>query len=237
MYFVENVSSQLFRAILDFIYTGEFSLQEQFSAEEEQAESIVNKFLQLCKDWNFKREFFEKISQFEQAIYLDIFSTIIHDFEKDIKSLLSDSTTHTRAIVNIVIGDYEMDEQLIEEQEQQIPNEEDTIKVHKCVIVRSSYFSKMFEHGFSESLTNTVRLVNFDKGALIQVLHYIYTDRTEINPSNCVGILIYSQLFGLPQLANNCRNMIRANLSAYNCIQILEISQLYKDQSTGERSY
>ncbi|KAG2381259.1 hypothetical protein C9374_006248 [Naegleria lovaniensis] len=273
---IEDATSDLFKAILDFIYLGEVHLHEDDSASmlndtamndniQKEAEkfTIVNRFLSICKKWNFKSEFFESLCQFDQSIHLDVYTRIISDFERDIASMVNSNESFADVKIILEDEDYiegEEDEMKLltehlknmnsqeetydEEGEQEMENiielpvphqcHYEMVQVHKCMIIRSPFFAKMFEHGFTESLTNTIRFKSnvLDKNALIQVLHYIYTDRsTEITPANCIGILVYSQMFGLSQLASNCRNMIRANLTPHNCAAILEIAQVYKDQA------
>ncbi|KAF0976267.1 hypothetical protein FDP41_004942 [Naegleria fowleri] len=278
---IHDTTSDLFKAILDFIYLGELHLHEDDTTTQHDAVSvdigkeneqftIVNRFLSICKKWNFKSEFFESLCRFDQSLHLDVYTKIISDFERDIVSMVNNHEAFADVKIILEDEDYiegeEMqftenskDSHTFSHQQADVVTQNDTeegtmegiesdhnlllpphschyemVQVHKCMIIRLPFFAKMFEHGFSESLTNTIRFKSnvLDKNALIQVLHYIYTDRsTEITPANCIGILVYSQMFGLSQLASNCRNMIRANLTPHNCSAILEIAQMYKDQA------
>lgn len=84
--------------------------------------------------------------------------------------------------------------------------------------------------GFMESTTGEVEFNNMDKAAVLNVLHFLYTDKLRVSPSNCVGVLIYSIMLGLTEVADHCRSMVNQNLSMENIIQLLEIADLYCDQ-------
>jgi hypothetical protein len=63
----------------------------------------------------------------------------------------------------------------------------------------------------------------------LEILKFMYTDKIEVSGMNCIGVLIYSLLFGLGLLASNCRLLVKENLNENNVSQVLEVSEVYSD--------
>jgi hypothetical protein len=66
----------------------------------------------------------------------------------------------------------------------------------------------------SES-TNGVIELDLNKEAVLEILKFMYTDKIEVTSENCVGVLIYSLMFGLKILASSCRGFFYIKIKRY----------------------
>jgi leucine-zipper-like transcriptional regulator 1 len=106
--------------------------------------------------------------------------------------------------------------------------EKKTIHSHKLFLSRSPFFQNMLNSGMSESSTGIINMeTSYD--TMKEILFYIYSDRIEVTPTNCVAVLIETLLFGLGVLATSCRGMVSENINEKNALQVLEVAEYYAD--------
>jgi hypothetical protein len=82
----------------------------------------------------------------------------------------------------------------------------------------------------SESVEGIIELEGMHTEPIIEILLFLYTNHVEVSSQNCVGVLIYSMIFQLYDLASNCRNIVVQNFNAKNVIAVLEVAELHGDQ-------
>eukprot|EP01027_Heterolobosea_sp_BB2_P000447 GEZU01000641.1.p1 GENE.GEZU01000641.1~~GEZU01000641.1.p1 ORF type:complete len:163 (-),score=31.01 GEZU01000641.1:61-549(-) len=71
------------------------------------------------------------------------------------------------------------------------------VSAHRLFLCRSPYFKSMLTSGMKESSSGMIVFDTMNTEAVYQVLKFMYTDKNEIAPENCVGVLVYSLMFGL----------------------------------------
>jgi hypothetical protein len=198
-------SPLLFEQFLRFLYTGELELE----GEE------VEKFVALAKRWPSPSytELVENICTTNKPTYLDTHQKMIDKYESDLSVLVNNEMMYTD--VQLLLGkDLDM-----------------CVSAHKFILARAPYFHRMFASGFKEAEESQVEFDHMDLEAMLKVLTFIYTDRVDVSPATCLGVLIYSSMLGLVELCNFCRNMVKNVLTKENVLQVLDIADLYKDSA------
>ncbi|KAL9658379.1 hypothetical protein ABK040_015699 [Willaertia magna] len=243
---ITECDATIFDIYLNFLYIAEINVNEKEN---------VKSFLELVKLWSLEKHFplIKKICLTNEQMDLSVTREILKQLHRDLCSLINDNTysdlilvldppqanNNTEESVQeqelLLEGDEEFippmvdDENLlIEEEEKQIEN---GIAVHKLIMARSPFFSRMFvTSGMSESIEKVVHLTDYSKEVMLEVLTFLYTDTLRLTARNCIGILIYCLMFDLTEISNCCRRMICSLLDETNVWSIIDIALLYNDK-------
>lgn len=92
---------------------------------------------------------------------------------------------------------------------------DDVLPAHKLILCRCSFFKSMLTSGMQESIAAEIEL-EFQSEVVLEVLNFLYTDRIEVVPSNCIGVLVYSSMLGLNEVCNYCRSMARYVICSFS---------------------
>ncbi|KAL9647666.1 hypothetical protein ABK040_015155 [Willaertia magna] len=235
---ITECDTNIFEAYLDYLYIAEININEKQN---------VKTFLDLVKNWSLEKHYplVQKICLISEQMDLSVTKEILRQLHKDLCSLINDHTYSDLILVldppqqkaeeeeeiplfedddNLYKEDNEMN--LVEEQQQH-----NGIAVHKLIMARSPFFSRMFvTSGMSESKEKVVHLTDYSKEVMLEVLTFLYTDTLRLTPKNCIGILIYCLLFDLTEISNCCRRLICTLLDVTNVWSIMDIALLYNDK-------
>jgi len=103
--------------------------------------------------------------------------------------------------------------------------QERRIKAHKGVLsVRCDYFQRMFDSDVQESVTNEVKVPDFEPDVFQSMLHYLYTDTLPENFAEVsFGLLVASDKYGIEALKQKCES--DAPLNADNVVEALNVAE------------
>lgn len=198
---ITNCNFDVFSAYIDYLYCGKVKLNDKNNI------AFLPEFSEFLGDHH--TEILKKICS--RDAFIDICQEIMEDMENDFEELI-DSETYSDITLKV------------EDEDINIPS-------HKLILYRSPYFKSMFTSGMLESQTNSIDFQNMDKNAVLEVLNFLYTDRIEVTNENCVGVLVYSLMFGVTEISDYCRAIVGQNLTIQNVVEMLEIADIYNDVS------
>jgi hypothetical protein len=169
----------------------------------------LNKLINLAETWSPDRHapMLRQLCSGE-SFYLDTTDLVLHQLEEDFSQLIN-SELHSDLMLRI--GD-------------------DLMPAHKIILCRSSFFRSMLLSGMQESTAAEIEL-EFNQEVVLEILQFLYTDRIEVSPSNCIGVLVYSSMLGLAEVSNYCRNMAGNLLADDNVFSVLSVAEMYFDLS------
>lgn len=128
-------------------------------------------------------------------------------FEEDMKSLMNDEK-----YADIIF-----------------PFENGKIYAHRAILsLRSPVFNAMFSSNMKES-EKVVQTIKPEGSMEImeEFLRYLYTDKCDINESNCVELLKVASYYKVDRLINMCELLIKENVSIEEAANILFIADRY----------
>lgn len=204
--YIEDCDLDTLEAFIDFLYCGNINLQ---------GEESVERFVSLSQRWH-SDTYTDlitstcSVSSGNSIMYLNTALDLLYQFF-DLELLVNNKDYHTD--VELMLG-----------------GDIESIKAHKFVLCRAPFFKNMFRSGFSESETGIVEFDSMDRDALMAVIKFIYSDRIQLSPQICIGVLVYALMFDLTELQTYCRSIVCSMLNDGNVAQILEIADLYSDQ-------
>ena len=131
--------------------------------------------------------------------------------------------------------------------------------VHKSILAtRSPVFGAMFEHDTKERQENRISITDMDSNVVYQMLRFIYTDKvdTEKLVEFGVGLLVaadkvcvvvittihnllvslYRPQYDLKRLKALCEECLCNNLTAQNCVQMLEVANMHGAEQLKPRA-
>ncbi|XP_066274708.1 kelch-like protein 24 [Branchiostoma lanceolatum] len=101
------------------------------------------------------------------------------------------------------------------------------IPCHRSVLAAcSEYFRAMFCSGHHESKEHKVTIHEVSPGALQLLVDYAYTSKVTITEDNAVKLLEGANFFRFPPVRDACVTFILNNLSAKDCLQILQVGNM-----------
>lgn len=198
---ITNCNFDVFSAYIEYLYCGKVKLKGKNNI------SFLPEFSEFLGDHH--TEVLKKICY--QDAFIDICQEIMDDMENDFEELI-DSTQYSDITLTV-------------------EDEDISIPAHKLILYRSPYFRSMFSSGMLESQTNNIDFQNMDKSAVLEVMNFLYTDRIQVTSDNCVGVLVYSLMFGVSEISEYCRSIVEQHLNIQNVVEILEIADIYNDGS------
>ena len=103
---------------------------------------------------------------------------------------------------------------------------------HKAILMaRSDVFKAMFGHkGTTENETGEVHIVDMEPEDVKQLLHFIYTDKTNLMASNVNNLLAAGDKYNLPKLKLLCGDFMVDKLDVSNAVELLELGQCYRPE-------
>lgn len=108
---------------------------------------------------------------------------------------------------------------------------EKNVRAHKDILTfRSKVFKTMFATEMVETITNNVDIVSIDYDAFIQVLHFIYTGKTEKMDQLADKIFEAAHLYQINDLQLICEKALSENLNFQNAIEVLKLADKYGAQ-------
>ena len=162
---------------------------------------------------------------------------------KDIGSLLSD-TSHTD--ITIIVSPASLSEQvniLAPAQtstskrkhasfESAVESEQSEVRIpaHKCILAaRSPVFRTMFASGMAESLTNEVRIHDFEAVVVKEFIRFLYTEQCDyaILTQYVRELLSIACKYQVSSLKSLCENQLCSTLNTTNVGNILYLADMY----------
>eukprot|EP01027_Heterolobosea_sp_BB2_P009819 GEZU01014446.1.p1 GENE.GEZU01014446.1~~GEZU01014446.1.p1 ORF type:complete len:960 (-),score=385.73 GEZU01014446.1:109-2988(-) len=211
--FISDCNAEVLEAFVHFLYTGKLILSSSNNEEDDNGgtQSNTKQLVEIAKKWSntHHADVIETICSSSKSVFLNIAAEIQNKMESDLERLVdnplySDLTLKTSTRVTYA---------------------------HKLMLCRSPYFTSMLTSGMKESAQSQIEFGDqeLNAEAVLEVLKFLYTDRNEVTPQNCVGVLVSSLMFGLRELSNYCRCVVQQHLTAQNVLDVLEISSFYND--------
>jgi len=205
---IEECNSAVFKAYLNYLYTGELALSSVSNIE-----ALANLCAKWCPDTHYP--IIQELCNPTSEIKLTLAEAVLAQMEKDFETLINNPESSSDLV--LVLGDGADDSCFIH--------------VHKFILCRSAYFKNMLGSGMQESYSEMIELPQYDRNVMIEILRYCYTDKINLNFSNAVGSLIYSSLFQLPDIGNACRNLVGQCLTLDNVCAVMDIAEAYNDNA------
>ena len=104
---------------------------------------------------------------------------------------------------------------------------EERIPAHKLILsMRSPVFRTMFASGMAESLTNEVRIQDFDAAVVKEFLRFLYTDQCEVD-KHAEQLLAMACKYQVPGLKYFCENHLCAMIDSTSVISLLSLAHMY----------
>ncbi|EFC41090.1 predicted protein [Naegleria gruberi] len=211
---IAECDSNTLMKYLKYLYTGTIHLKA--------SESLP--FLSFVQATSEQKHYpiIQKIYSSAESKNIETTMEILNTIQNDFNTLLGDSVDSDLTLV--------LDNN--NETANQGTNEEVIIHAHRLFLSRSPFFSKMLvSSGMLETIEKTVHLKDYYKEVMIDMLKYLYTDRLQLNPNNALGLLIYSLLFDMDELASCCRTLVASLLDKSNVCSIFEVATFHNDKA------
>ncbi|EFC40728.1 predicted protein [Naegleria gruberi] len=231
---ISECQTHIFEKYLEFLYSGSLYLENL---------EVVSQFLEFVKNISTERHYpsLQKICTLDSRKDLSLTKQILADMHKDFATLIDDNTYSDVVVVldqenmfekdSVPMEDGEFNEELLSPLTSATISSSG-ISVHRLIMSRSPFFSRMFvTSGMMETKEKVVHLSDYSKEVMIDLLKYLYTDIIQLSPSNCLGVLVYSLMFDLTDLASCCRRMVISLLDNSTVWVVHEIAILYNEKS------
>lgn len=103
------------------------------------------------------------------------------------------------------------------------------LKAHKAVLsARSPVFNAMFEIEMLENRENLIRIEDFSKEVVEELLKFIYSGKVNNLAKVAKDLLSAADKYELPQLSELCEQFLMSDLSVESAPEILVLSHLHK---------
>ena len=103
------------------------------------------------------------------------------------------------------------------------------MSAHKAVLsARSPVFNAMFETEMLESRENLIRIEDFSKEVVEELLKFIYSGKVSNLAKVAKDLLSAADKYELPQLSELCEQFLMSDLSVESAPEILVLSHLHK---------
>ena len=111
------------------------------------------------------------------------------------------------------------------------------IPAHKLVLsISSPVFEAMFYGELAET-TDTVELPDCEYDSLLELFRYLYSDETNLNGSNVMGVLYLAKKYIVPSLADKCAEYLQDNLDPSNVFSILPCAQKFEEKNLVDQCW
>ncbi len=102
---------------------------------------------------------------------------------------------------------------------------------------RSPVFAAMFQNGMKESITGRVNVKDIQSDIFKELLHYIYTGRTETPLSQEIAQLLFvaAEIYYIQDLKEKCSQFITQCIRTENAISLLTWANRYMDEELEEK--
>lgn len=252
---IEQVETVVFEQYLNFLYSGSLDLKSL-----NEVNSFLEFVKTISPDVHYPAIL--RICTTEEQKDLEVTKLVLSQIHKDFSTLINDHAysdlvvvlDQADAVAQHVGGPTE---EIFEEEPFEIPETSfetnDTagefeheimspltrntvptggIAVHRLIMSRSPFFSRMFvTSGMMESKERVVHLTDYSTEVMLEVLSYLYTDTIRLSPRNCLGILVYCIMLDLVDMASVCRRMVVSLLEDSIVWSVIEIAMLYNDKT------
>jgi len=110
------------------------------------------------------------------------------------------------------------------------------IRAHKGILAaRSEYFDKMLSTKMKEGLSGEIEVKHMEMSVCRTILEYIYSGKVESSQLN-VEILAEAEKMGLFNLKKECSTKLIQDLSAGNCVKMIQAGDLHKDEDLKNKA-
>lgn len=110
--------------------------------------------------------------------------------------------------------------------------DEEDIPVHSMILAaRSPVFAAMFNHDTKEKQTGEVAIVDVAASAMEDILQYMYTGDID-NPTteNVLPLYAAAEKYDITDVKKICSEFVLRNLSVEWVCDVIEFSELYRDE-------
>jgi hypothetical protein len=196
---IEELSTENFEILLEFIYSGNFLIK---------GIDNIMEILNYCEKYDqISFQLLSKICS-GKDVYLNITNEIINNIQKDLSILLNNESFSD---ITLLLKD------------------NSKIFSHKIILSRCPFFYKMLNSGMEETTSKELSLETYETSPMLDILKFLYTDKVNIEMENCIGVLIYSLMLEIKVLIENARDMVSHYFTTENILSIIEIAELYSD--------
>lgn len=106
--------------------------------------------------------------------------------------------------------------------------DDESFAVHKVVMVAcSDYFQAMLTSNMKECQESTVELKGITANGLRIIVDFAYTGELKLNTQNVEDVLSAATHLQVSDAMNLCSKYLEASISVQNCVDILNIAELY----------
>lgn len=106
--------------------------------------------------------------------------------------------------------------------------DDESFAVHKIVMVAcSDYFQAMLTSNIKECKEKTVELKGITANGLRIIVDFAYTGELKLNMPNVEDVLSAATHLQVSDAMNLCSKYLEASISVQNCVDILNIAELY----------
>ncbi|EDO38441.1 predicted protein [Nematostella vectensis] len=107
-----------------------------------------------------------------------------------------------------------------------------TFSAHRLVLAAGSpFFHGLFTTEMKEKQENKIVLKQVKASVMENVLEYLYTGKTSLNPENAEDLVVSASYFLIEGLKEKASNFIRSSLNVDNCIQVREFAEKHDCKS------
>ena len=85
----------------------------------------------------------------------------------------------------------------------------------------------MFRSGMKESLSNEIEIEDYEDEIIEGMLEFIYFHQVSSINENALDLLRIADQFQLPNLLNECEDVILKNLTLENAIEVYKFAHIY----------
>jgi leucine-zipper-like transcriptional regulator 1 len=118
--------------------------------------------------------------------------------------------------------------------------DETVIPAHRAIVVRSPYFSALFESGLREMQSGEVEIRDMSPHVFRAVLEYLYTDEVDLGFAPgidlLVDVLVAADRFGIDRLKRICEFSIFEVICTDNACAILRIADMHNSPGLRKRA-
>jgi len=203
--FGEDVSFDVMRAIVKYLYCGKFSYD--LKIDEKSTQDGKEKFAVLVSE--AARQSGIQISDSDACTPE---SLLPNNLSRALKSFINKK--HFSDVCLLCKSPREEDEP-----------EEELFNVHKVIIcARSRKFRAMFSDGFMESSQKKIE-ISIRPSVFKLLLEYMYTDTVDISADESVELLMAANEYGLEHLKQLCEQFIERGIDSDNVAWLFEIAE------------
>eukprot|EP00058_Branchiostoma_floridae_P022291 XP_002607781.1 hypothetical protein BRAFLDRAFT_56870 [Branchiostoma floridae] len=111
------------------------------------------------------------------------------------------------------------------------------IPCHRNVLAAcSEYFRAMFCNGHRESQEHKVTIHEINSDVMQLLVDYAYTSKVTITEDNAVKLLEGANFFQIQPVRDACVAFISNNLSAENCLQMMQVGNMLSSQDLEDKA-